>query len=129
MVQKKLDKLNDELDSLLDDEENVTESENPMDVISVDVPLFIRLMEYAREDAKTDMDLHNVTEMAIKLSSNGKTLGMAEYEEIVGTHATNQQVAEAKRLFVRPDIKNKNYGKIVKESVMNEFDEFKKFKK
>jgi hypothetical protein len=31
---------------------------NPKDTITVDVPLFIRLLEYAREDAKTDMDLH-----------------------------------------------------------------------
>lgn len=56
---------------------------NPADKITVDVPLFIRLLEYAREDAKTDMDLHNVTENAIALSETGKTLTMAQYDEIV----------------------------------------------
>jgi hypothetical protein len=56
---------------------------NPADKITVDVPLFIRLLEYAREDAKTDMDLHNVTENIIKLSETGKTLTMTQYEEIV----------------------------------------------
>ena len=56
---------------------------NPADKITVDVPLFIRLLEYAREDAKTDMDLHNVAENAIKLSETGKTLTMAQYDEIV----------------------------------------------
>jgi hypothetical protein len=56
---------------------------NPSDKITVDVPLFIRLLEYAREDAKTDMDLHNVAENAIALSETGKTLTMAQYEEIV----------------------------------------------
>jgi hypothetical protein len=56
---------------------------NPSDKITVDVPLFIRLLEYAREDAKTDMDLHNVTENIIKLSETGKTLTMTQYEEIV----------------------------------------------
>jgi hypothetical protein len=56
---------------------------NPQDKITVDVPLFIRLLEYAREDAKTDMDLHTVTENAIKLSEIGKTLTMAQYDEIV----------------------------------------------
>jgi hypothetical protein len=56
---------------------------NPQDKITVDVPLFIRLLEYAREDAKTDMDLHNVAENAIKLSETGKTLTMAQYEDIV----------------------------------------------
>jgi hypothetical protein len=56
---------------------------NPTDKITVDVPLFIRLLEYAREDAKTDMDLHNVAENAIALSETGKTLTMAKYDEIV----------------------------------------------
>jgi len=56
---------------------------NPADKITVDVPLFIRLLEYAREDAKTDMDLHNVAENAIALSETGKTLTMAQYDEIV----------------------------------------------
>jgi len=56
---------------------------NPADKITVDVPLFIRLLEYAREDAKADMNLHNVAENAIALSETGKTLTMAQYDEIV----------------------------------------------
>lgn len=56
---------------------------NPQDKVTIDIPLFIRLLEYAREDAKTDMDLHNVAENAIKLSETGKTLTMAQYDEIV----------------------------------------------
>jgi hypothetical protein len=56
---------------------------NPTDKITVDVPLFIRLLEYAREDAKTDMDLHNVAENIVALSETGKTLTMAQYDEIV----------------------------------------------
>jgi hypothetical protein len=49
---------------------------NPRDIITVDVPLFIRLLEYAREDAQTDMDLHDLTENIISLSASGKTLSM-----------------------------------------------------
>ena len=49
----------------------------------MDVPLFIRMLEYAREDAKTDMDLHNVTGNALKLSTTGKTLTMTDYNKIV----------------------------------------------
>ena len=56
---------------------------NPKDKVTLDIPLFIRLLEYAREDAKTDMDLHNVAENAIALSETGKTLTMAQYDEIV----------------------------------------------
>jgi hypothetical protein len=57
---------------------------NPSDKITLDVPLFIRLLEYAREDAKTDMDLHNVAEQAIALSGTGNTLTMTQYDQIVG---------------------------------------------
>jgi hypothetical protein len=55
-------------------------SENPIDTITMDVPLFIRMMEFAREDAQSDMDLHDVAEKAISLSNNGKTLTMSDYE-------------------------------------------------
>lgn len=58
--------------------------ENPMDAVSLDIPLLIRLFEYAREDAKTDMDLHNVAERLIAMSSQGYTLSMDDYEAIVG---------------------------------------------
>ncbi len=57
---------------------------NPKDTITLDVPLFIRLLEYAREDAKTDMDLHNVAERAINLSTEGECLGMQNYDSLVG---------------------------------------------
>lgn len=53
------------------------------DVIQVNVPLMIRLLEYAREDAKTDMDLHMVTENLIELSEEGEVLDMESYEDIV----------------------------------------------
>jgi len=63
----------------------LTESDNPKDVVRLDVPLFIRLLEYAREDAKTDMDLHSVTEKIIAMSQTGETLTMDQYEGIVGS--------------------------------------------
>jgi hypothetical protein len=59
-------------------------NDNPTDEIKLDVPLLIRLLEYAREDAKTDMDLHNVAERLIDLSRGGECLGMVDYEAIVG---------------------------------------------
>lgn len=59
------------------------ETFNPVDTVRLNIPLFIRLLEYAREDAKTDMDLHDVVERVIKLSQSGKTLLMADYNKIV----------------------------------------------
>jgi hypothetical protein len=56
---------------------------NPTDKLTLDVPLFIRLLEYAKEDAKTDVDLHTTTENALALSETGKTLTMDDYDTIV----------------------------------------------
>jgi hypothetical protein len=65
--------------------------DNPEDVITVDVPLFIRLMEYAREDAKTDMDLHKVTEKLTAMSAEGRTLSMADYDAIISTDTVEEE--------------------------------------
>jgi hypothetical protein len=67
------------------------ENLNPKDKITVDVPLFIRLLEYAREDAKTDMDLHNVAENIIELSATGTTLTMTDYDQIVDSETQKMQ--------------------------------------
>jgi hypothetical protein len=58
--------------------------ENPEDKITMDVPLFIRMLEYAREDASNDVDLHDVAKKTIGLSSEGEVLTMDDYESIVG---------------------------------------------
>jgi hypothetical protein len=63
----------------------MSEEDNGVDTITVDVPLMIRLLEYAREDAETDMDLHNVAEQLIALSQSGQTLSMQEYDTIVSS--------------------------------------------
>jgi len=64
--------------------ESMREDENPTDKITMDIPLFIRMLEYAREDAKTDMDLHNVTEKAIALMKSHDYLCMDNYDELIG---------------------------------------------
>jgi hypothetical protein len=74
---------------------------NPRDIITVDVPLFIRLLEYAREDAQTDMDLHDVAEKIISLAASGKTLTMDDYSSIVGSQ---EEVDEIRRMQVRAGI-------------------------
>ena len=65
---------------------------NPRDIITVDVPLFIRLLEYAREDAQTDMDLHDVTEKIISLSISGKILSMDDYSTIIGSQENIDEI-------------------------------------
>jgi hypothetical protein len=53
-----------------------------MDIMRLDVPLFIRLLELAREDVKQDADLHDIAEAVIKLSQEGVAT-MADHDQIV----------------------------------------------
>lgn len=71
---------------------------NPKDVIKLDVPLFIRLLEYAREDAKTDMDLHRVTDQIIELAAAGKVLTMDQYDAIMGQSVDETKHTDEKDL-------------------------------
>jgi len=57
------------------------EQTDKVDSLTIDVPMFIRLMEYAREDAKTDMDLHNVTTNLLKIKD--RTINMDDYDQVV----------------------------------------------
>lgn len=61
----------------------MAQTANPVDTVTLDIPLLIRIFEFAREDAKTDMDLHNLADNMINLSPDGATLTMADYEELV----------------------------------------------
>jgi hypothetical protein len=79
---------------------------NPSDKVTLDIPLFIRLLEYAREDAKTDMDLHNVAEKAISASETGKTLTMSDYDGLVAGNSEDQQMDEVKRMIELANIKS-----------------------
>jgi len=65
--------------------EDQEQEENKMDVITVDVPLFIRLLEFAREDATDDMKLHDVAEKLIEMCADGDIMQMEQYDEIVGS--------------------------------------------
>jgi hypothetical protein len=60
------------------------QEEDAVDTITMDVPLFIRMLEYSREDAAEDMDLHDVTEKAISLGKERGILQMEDYNEIIG---------------------------------------------
>lgn len=57
--------------------------QNPTDKISMDVQLFIRVLEWAREESGADVPIHIVAEDAAKLSSERGTLHMDDYEEIM----------------------------------------------
>ena len=63
--------------------EEEAEAKDAVDTVTMDVPLFIRMLEFAREDAKADMDLHDVAEKAIEINKSKETLSMQDYEDII----------------------------------------------
>lgn len=54
-----------------------------IDTVTMDVPLLIRIMEYCREDIKTDVDLHKI---ATNMVNAKRVLTMADYEVLVTPH-------------------------------------------
>lgn len=52
------------------------------DVIRMNVPLFLRLIELVREEVKDDVPLHTLTEIAVRLS-NDHVMSMDDYENIL----------------------------------------------
>jgi hypothetical protein len=66
------------LDGTIHDE-NASDS----DVLNINVPTYIRTLEFAREDAKSDVDLHKLTENALEVSDKQGVVEMDDYEEIV----------------------------------------------
>ena len=62
---------------------------NPMDAsqfqageVTLDIPLFLRLLEIARENLNDDNQLHSLVEKASELSTEGKTLTMDDLEAL-----------------------------------------------
>jgi hypothetical protein len=61
------------------------------DVLSFDIPLFIRILELAREDVKEDMELHRITERLLSIRKKG-TLTMADYDFVSGIKKIKEQL-------------------------------------
>lgn len=71
----------------------VKESLDQQDTVTLDVPLLIRIMELAREDIKSDADLHNVVERILGLKDQG-VLTMQNYDAIVAKQEQDPSTAE-----------------------------------
>jgi len=83
---------------------NEAKSEDAVDTITMDIPLFLRMLEYSREDASQDMDLHDVTEKANTLGKERGTLTMDDYDAIVGA-AEEIDETELSEAYVPSNIK------------------------
>ena len=85
------------------------EQEDPTDIIAMDVPLFLRMLEYAREDAEQDIDLHKVTERAIEAVKLRGLLSMEDYQDIVD-EPIDEMTGYSKYLATPENPKGKTQG-------------------
>jgi hypothetical protein len=85
------------------------EQEDPTDIIAMDVPLFLRMLEYAREDAEQDIDLHKITERAIEAVKLRGLLSMEDYQDIVG-EPIDEMTGYSKYLATPENPKGKTQG-------------------
>ena len=70
------------------------------DVIKIDVPTFIRLLELAREEIKTDPPIHFVAKIVTQLSQD-RVVTMNDYEDIIAYMEQNgkpDELDDIKRL-------------------------------
>ena len=75
----------------------VQEETDSKDVVSMDIPLLIRVLEFIREDVKTDMDLHRVVENLIDLRTEG-VLSMDHYEKAVALKSIKEEAEQIEEL-------------------------------
>lgn len=61
---------------------NLDNTEDKEDTITMDVPFLIRVMEFAKEDAKDDIDLHKAAEQMVAHAKDGLVLKMSSYDAI-----------------------------------------------
>ena len=67
------------------------------DAVTFDIPLLIRVLELAREDIKSDMDLHRVVERLINMRDKGM-LTMDDYDTIANIKENHIAIAMGKML-------------------------------
>lgn len=80
-----------------EEKKQVKEEADAKDVVSMDIPLLIRVLEFIREDVKTDMDLHRVVENLIDLRTQG-VLTMDDYEKAVAIKAIKEEIEQIEEL-------------------------------
>jgi hypothetical protein len=78
-----LRKVLSEIEDEADEEPETDKEDNPVDIITLDVPLFTRLLEYSREDAKDDVALHLLLENCISAMQDKDTLTMDDYGKLL----------------------------------------------
>ena len=73
--------------------DHISEAVDKRDTITFDIPLLIRVLEFAREDLQSDVHLHRMVERLLKIRGRG-VLSMNEYGVIVKEDVDSLSVEE-----------------------------------
>lgn len=76
---------------------SVKESQDSIDTVTLDIPLLTRLLELAREDIKSDADLHILLTKVIELKNKG-VLSMQDYDNIVSGPKVGNELESIRKL-------------------------------
>lgn len=95
-------------------------SQDPVDAVTMDIPLFLLLMEYAKEHAKEDVDLHQLAEKANKLGKERGILSSEDYNELVDETPSEDEneeepISENFQYRLKESVKNALFRKPLKE--------------
>ena len=140
-LQKKIDLVDDYVGTIYDYlvhgknvvAEEEEEGENPEDVIRLDVPAFLKFMEYAREEAANDEALHDVTEKLVAASADGKVVTMKDYEKMMGekteeeeesatpTDIDKSEITKKGNVEVYESNKSKSLGQFISEATGDKY--------
>jgi|GEM_PF-3854456 hypothetical protein len=74
---------------------------NPNPTVELSIPLLLRVLEFAKDDAASDEELRKVANNIIELSKVAGELGMIDFEAIMGGE---EALAERKLMMVRAGI-------------------------
>jgi hypothetical protein len=73
--------------------DHMSEAVDRKDTITFDIPLLIRVLEFTREDLKSDINLHKMVERLLNIRGKG-TLTMKEYGRIVKEEYSEEEVEQ-----------------------------------
>jgi len=95
----------------------LAEAVDKKDTITFDIPLLIRVLEFAREDLKSDVLLHKMVERLIAIRGKG-TLTMNQYGRIIKEEVESLDESSLQTLTAYMEAKEGNYGGDYQQSVL-----------
>ena len=96
----------------------VSEETDKKDIICFDIPLLIRVLEFTREDMKSDIQLHNMVERLINMRDN-VPLDMTHYDSITQKLVKENHIAIAMGKMLENE-------KVTEETKPTALDKFRK---